>query len=81
MKTKKSIPQIIWGYIKGNPIVVMMAVVSVIVGCTIDNFFSGDNLNVLLGNTTIRFLIALGVSGWVVSLWGASSRTGLPVPI
>ena len=67
MKTKKSIPQIIWGYIKGNPIVVMMAVVSVIVGCTIDNFFSGDNLNVLLGNTTIRFLIALGVSGCLIT--------------
>ena len=67
MKTKKSAWQIIWGFIKGNPIVVMMAVVSVIVGCTIDNFFSFENLNVLLGNTTIRFLIALGVSGCLIT--------------
>ena len=67
MKTKKSIPQIVWGYIKGNPIVVMMALVSLAVGFTIDNFFSGDNLNVLLGNTTIRFLIALGVSGCLIT--------------
>ena len=67
MKTKKSIPQVIWGYIKGNPIVVMMALVSLAVGFTIDNFFSGDNLNVLLGNTTIRFLIALGVSGCLIT--------------
>ena len=67
MKTKKSIPQMIWGYIKGNPIVVMMAVVSIIVGFTIPNFFSGENFNVLLGNTTIRFLIALGVSGCLIT--------------
>ena len=63
MKTKKNVGQVIWGFIKGNPIVVMMAIVSIIVGCTIDKFFSFENLNVLLGNTTVRFLIALGVSG------------------
>ena len=67
MKTKQSIPQKIWALIKGNPIVVMMAIVSVIVGCTIPNFFSFENLNVLLGNTTIRFLIALGVSGCLIT--------------
>ena len=67
MKTKMSIPQRIWAYIKGNPIVVMMAVVSLIVGCTIDNFFSLNNFNVLMGNTTIRFLIALGVSGCLIT--------------
>ena len=67
MKTKKSIPQVVWGFIKGNPIVVMMAIVSIIVGFTIPNFFSFENLNVLLGNTTIRFLIALGVSGCLIT--------------
>ena len=67
MKTEKSILQRIWAVIKGNPIVVMMAVVSVILGFTIDNFFSADNFNVLLGNTTIRFLIALGVSGCLIT--------------
>ena len=67
MKTKMSIPQRIWAYIKGNPIVVMMVLVSLIVGCTIKNFFSLNNLNVLMGNTTIRFLIALGVSGCLIT--------------
>ena len=67
MKTKKSIPQVVWGFIKGNPIVVMMAIVSIIVGFTIDRFFSFENMNVLLGNTTIRFLIALGVSGCLIT--------------
>ena len=67
MKTQKSIPQRIVGYVKGNPIVVMMALVSLVVGFTIPNFFSLNNLNVLMGNTTIRFLIALGVSGCLIT--------------
>ncbi len=67
MKTQMSIPQKIWSVIKGNPIVVMMAVVSLIVGFTIENFFSLNNFNVLMGNTTIRFLIALGVSGCLIT--------------
>ena len=67
MKTQMSIPQRIVAYIKGNPIVVMMALVSLIVGFTIPNFFSLNNLNVLMGNTTIRFLIALGVSGCLIT--------------
>ena len=67
MKTKMSIPQRIWAYVKGNPIVVMMALVSLVVGCTIKNFFSLTNFNVLMGNTTVRFLIALGVSGCLIT--------------
>ena len=67
MTTKKSFGQKVWGLIKGNPIVVMMVMISIIVGFTIDNFFSPENLNVLLGNTTIRFLIALGVSGCLIT--------------
>ena len=67
MKTKMSIPQRIWAYIKGNPIVVMMAVVSLVVGFTIDNFFSLNNLNNLMANTSIRFMIALGISGCLIT--------------
>ena len=67
MKTQMSIPQRIWAVIKGNPIVVMLAVVSIVVGCFVDKFFSWDNLNNLLCNTTIRFLIALGVSGCLIT--------------
>lgn len=67
MKTKQSIPQRVWGVIKGNPIVVMLAVVSIVVGFFVNRFFSLDNLNNLLCNTTIRFLIALGVSGCLIT--------------
>ena len=67
MKTKASFTQKAWALIKGNPIVVMMVFISVFVGFTIDNFFSFENLNVLLGNTTIRFIIALGVSGCLIT--------------
>ena len=67
MKTKMSIGQRVLAYIKGNPIVVMMTAVSIVLGFTIPNFFSPENLNVLLGNTTIRFLIALGVSGCLIT--------------
>ena len=67
MKTKKSIWQRILGYIKGNPIVVMMVLVCIPVGCFIENFFSLNNLNNLLSNVTIRFLIALGVSGCLLT--------------
>ena len=67
MKTNTSFTQKAWALIKGNPIVVMMVIISIVVGFTIDNFFSFENLNVLLGNTTIRFLIALGVSGCLIT--------------
>ena len=59
MKTQMSIPQKIWALIKGNPIVVMLFLLSMVVGFTIDKFFSLNNLNNLLCNTTLRFLIAL----------------------
>ena len=67
MKTQMNISQRIWNVIKNNPIVVMMAAVCLAVGFNIDNFFSWNNLNVILGNTTIRFLIALGVSGCLIT--------------
>ncbi len=64
---KVSLPQKIWKAIKGNPIAVALAVVSLIVGCLVENFFSFNNLNNLINNTTIRFLIALGVSGCLIT--------------
>ena len=67
MKTNMTVSQKILAYIKGNPIVVMMALISLVVGCTIPNFFSIENANVLAGNTTVRFLIALGVSGCLIT--------------
>ena len=67
MKTNMTVSQKSLAYIKGNPIVVMMALISLVVGCTIPNFFSIENANVLAGNTTVRFLIALGVSGCLIT--------------
>ncbi|MBR3347260.1 MAG: beta-methylgalactoside transporter [Solobacterium sp.] len=54
-------------YLKGNPIVAMLVVVSIIVGFTTKNFFSWNNLSNLISNTAVRFLIALGVSGCLIT--------------
>ena len=57
----------IWNYTKSNPIVVMLAIVSIIIGCFVDNFFSWKNFNNLAINTSVRFIIALGVSGCLIT--------------
>lgn len=67
MNNTKSIPQRILAYIKGNPIVVILTVVCIIVGFNVENFFSWGNFNNLASNTAIRFLIALGVSGCLIT--------------
>ncbi len=67
MKTKQSFSQKIWSYFKGNPIVVILVVISIAVGFTVDNFLSWSNFNNLASNTSVRFLIALGVSGCLIT--------------
>lgn len=54
-------------YLKTNPIVVGLAFVSIIVGFSVENFFSWGNLGNLISNTSVRFLIALGVSGCLIT--------------
>ena len=54
-------------YVKANPIVVMLVIVAIIVGFTKDNFFSWKNFGNLMSNTAVRFLIALGVSGCLIT--------------
>lgn len=66
MEKKKSIFQRILEYLKGNPIVVILTVVSLVVGLTVKNFFSFYNLNNLASNTGVRFIIALGISGCLI---------------
>ena len=66
MKEKSFMTKVV-DYIKGNPIVAMLAVVSIIVGLTVDNFFSWSNLGNLISNTAVRFIIALGVSGCLIT--------------
>ncbi len=57
----------IWGAAKSNPIVVLLIIASIAVGCTVDNFFSWGNMGNLVSNTSIRFLIAIGVSGCLIT--------------
>ena len=45
----------------------MMVIVSLAVGFTVDNFFSWNNFNNLSINTSVRFIIALGVSGTLIT--------------
>lgn len=52
---------------KANPIVVLLIVASLVVGFTVDNFFSWGNFGNLVSNTAIRFLIAIGVSGCLIT--------------
>ena len=45
----------------------MLVLVSLVVGFTTKNFFSWGTLSNLISNTAIRFLIALGVSGCLIT--------------
>ena len=64
---KLSPAQKFWKTVKSNPIVVLLVVVGIIVGFTKDNFFSWRNFGNLASNTAVRFLIALGVSGCLIT--------------
>jgi len=67
MNNAKSAPQRIFGYFKNNPIVVLLTIVCLIVGFNVENFFSWGNFNNLVSNTAVRFIIALGVSGCLIT--------------
>ncbi len=67
MKTETTIAQKLVNLVKNNPIIFMLGIASVAVGCFIPNFFSLSNLNDLATNVTVRFLIALGVSGCLIT--------------
>ena len=72
MENTKNVKPALWGkkilaLAKANPIVVLLAIVSIFVGFLVDNFFSWGNLGNLISNTAIRFIIALGVSGCLIT--------------
>lgn len=54
-------------FVSGNPIVFLLLIAAIIVGALKDNFFSWANLSNLVSNTAVRFLIALGVSGCLIT--------------
>ena len=66
-KSKKNIGKRILAVLKGNPIVILLVIAAVVVGILKDNFFSWANLSNLMSNTAVRFLIALGVSGCLIT--------------
>ena len=57
----------IWKIVSGNPIVFLLLIAAIVVGSMKDNFFSWSNLGNLMSNTAVRFLIALGVSGCLIT--------------
>ena len=68
MEKKNTNPIVsIIGYFKSNPIVLLLLIASIIVSFTTDNFFSWGNFGNLVSNTAVRFLIALGVSGCLIT--------------
>ena len=72
MENTKNVKPALWGkkilaLAKANPIVVLLAIVSIFVCFFVDNFFSWGNLGNLISNTAIRFIIALGVSGCLIT--------------
>lgn len=65
--TKKSFGSKLLTWLKGNPIIAILIVASIVVGIMKDNFFSWGNFSNLVSNTAVRFIIALGVSGCLIT--------------
>ena len=65
--TKKSTGQLIKSWLGNNAIVVLMVLVSLIVGIIHPNFFGLTNIINLLKNVSIRYIIALGISGCLIT--------------
>jgi len=65
--TNKRSDNVVLKYIGNNIIVFLLLVVAAFVGITRENFISWSNFNNLASNTAVRFLIALGVSGCLIT--------------
>ena len=64
---KQGVGKKIIKFISGNPIVFLLLIAAIVVGVLKDNFFSWANMGNLMSNTAVRFLIALGVSGCLIT--------------
>ena len=65
--TKKLNGKAVAKWLSNNAIMVMMLAVSLIVGIMHPNFFSGTNMINLFKNVSIRYIIALGISGCLIT--------------
>ena len=67
-KTKKTITgKEVKEFILDNAVIIMMVAVAVVVGILRPNFISAYNFKNLISNTAVRFIIALGVSGCLIT--------------
>ena len=65
--TKKLNGKAVGKWLGNNAIIVMMLLVSLIVGIIHPNFFSYNNIVNLFKNVSIRYIIALGISGCLIT--------------
>ena len=65
--TKKLNGKAVGKWLGNNAIIVMMLLVSLIVGIIHPNFFSWNNIVNLFKNVSIRYIIALGISGCLIT--------------
>lgn len=57
----------IWSFISNNIIIVLILLFALVVSCLKPTFTSEESIRNLLSNTSIRFIIALGVSGCLIT--------------
>jgi ribose/xylose/arabinose/galactoside ABC-type transport system permease subunit len=65
--TKKLNGKAVGKWLSNNAIIIMMLAVTLIVGIIHPNFFSGTNMINLFKNVSIRYIIALGISGCLIT--------------
>ena len=73
--TKKLNGKAVAKWFSNNAIIVMMLAVTLIVGIIHPNFFSGTNMINLFKNVSIRYIIALGISGCLITTGNDLSAT------
>lgn len=54
-------------FLLNNAIILLMVVVAISVGIARPAFISGNNIRNLIANTSVRFIVALGVSGCLIT--------------
>ena len=73
--TKKLNGKAVGKWLSNNAIIMMMLAITLIVGIIHPNFFSGTNMINLFKNVSIRYIIALGISGCLTFMYGSAKST------
>ena len=64
---KKITVQSVGNFLINNAVIILMVIVAIVIGIMKPSFFSEYNAKNLISNTAARFIIALGVSGCLIS--------------